>query len=526
MDAERLRIELGRVVGDEQVIVDAAERDYSSQDISGPGRAVAELVARPGTVAELRRVVRAAVAAGWAVVPRGGGMSYSQGYTPIRARSVVLDLRRLDRVLEINGADRYVRVEAGCTWRALYAALGGSGFRTPFFGPLSGHAATVGGALSQHAAFFGSATHGGSGASVLGLAVVLASGEVLRTGGADGARPRTEAYGPDVTGLFLGDCGALGIKAEAVLALIPAPGNVAFGSFAFDTADALIAAQVDLAGHPGLSECFGFDPGAHLNLYRSGFRPLESLRLAGDAARAEAGVASKLKGIAATAVVGKRFVKDLRYSLHMAIESAGGGEAAAARQLGAIADIARAHGGSPIPDTIPRITRAKPFRPIKALLGPAGECWLPVHGMLRLTDAANAMVGVGALLAGQAAAQAAHGVMTSRLTVLSGASIVIEVHFFWPDRLSPFHLRHVTADQLQRYRDQPANPAGRDLVHQLRRAVAETLRAHGAWHMQIGKHYPYAAALDPTARSVLAAFKKTVDPKGLINPGALWPEPE
>ena len=332
------------------------------------------------------------------------------------------------------------------------------------------------------------------------------------------------SHGCDVTGLFLGDCGALGIKAEAVLAPIPAPDNIVFGSFSFDTANELIAAQVDLAGQPGLSECFGFDPGAHLNLHRSGFRPLESLRLAGEAARAEVAVASKLKGLAAMAVAGKRFVKDLRYSLHMAIESAG--EDWAARQLGAIAEIARAHGGSPIPDTIPRITRAKPFRPIKALLGPAGECWLPAHGVLRLTDAARAMAGVDDLLVGQAEAQVAHGITTSRLTMLSGASIVVEVHFFWPDRLSPFHLRHVTADQLQRYRDQPANPAGRALVHELRAAVAEALRAHGAWHMQIGKHYPYAAALDPTARSVLAAFKKTVDPNGLINHGALWPVPE
>ncbi len=139
---------------------------------------------------------------------------------------------------------------------------------------------------------------------------------------------------------------------------------------------------------------------------------------------------------------------------------------------------------------------------------------------------ADAMAGVDALLARHGEAQAAHGVTTSRLTVLSGASIVLEVHFFWPDRLSPFHLRHVTADQLKRYSDQPANPAGRALVHELRHAVAEALRGHGAWHMQIGKHYPYADGLDPTARSVLAAFKKTVDPTGLINPGALWPVTE
>ena len=136
----------------------------------------------------------------------------------------MLDLRRLDRV-EVVPEDGYVLAEAGCTWEALDAALEPLGSRTPFRGPLSGRRATVGGTLSQNAIFFGSGLHGTASDSVLGLEVVLASGALLRTGSsaASGTPPFLRAYGPDLTGLFLGDSGALGIKARASLRLLPRP---------------------------------------------------------------------------------------------------------------------------------------------------------------------------------------------------------------------------------------------------------------------------------------------------------------
>ena len=65
-----------------------------------------------------------------------------------------------NRVVEVNAADRYITVEAGCTWAQVNAALDGTGLRTGYWGPLSGVNATVGGALSQNSAFFGSALNG------------------------------------------------------------------------------------------------------------------------------------------------------------------------------------------------------------------------------------------------------------------------------------------------------------------------------------------------------------------------------
>jgi D-lactate dehydrogenase (cytochrome) len=520
MSGGELHDALGRIVGAGNIVADADERAYYSQDISGPGEAVAELVVAPASVGELSTAVAACTAAGRAVIPRGGGMSYTGGYVPDRARAVIFDLRRLNRVVDIDLANRYVRVEAGCTWGQLFDSLEGTGYRTPFFGPLSGHAATIGGTLSQNAAFFGSAAHGSAAASVLGLSVVLADGSLLPTGGMD-ATPRPDAYGPDPTGMFVGDCGAFGIKAEAALRLIPAPAATAFASFHFETAAAMIDAQARMADSAGLSECFGFDPQAHLNLHRAGFRPLESVRLAADAVRGEAGAGRKLGALARVAVSGKRFVKELKYSLHAAVEGDTQGDADA--RLVPLARIAEAAGGSAIPDTIPRITRGRPFRPIRALLGPEGESWLPVHGMVRLSDAAGAMARIDDLLAGHAAQQAAHGVTSSRLTLLSGAAMLLEVHFFWPDRLSAFHLRHVTDEQRRRYAGAPENPEGRALVHELRRELVGALRDAGAWHMQIGRYYPFADGIDPALGAALTAFKASVDPRGLMNPGALLP---
>ena len=131
-----------------------------------------------------------------------------------------------DRIDEFNAT---VTVGAGVTWAALRDALAPHGLRTPFWGPFSGIAATVGGSVSQNALSHGSGAYGISAGSVLSLEVVLTSGEVMRTGASQAVRN----YGPDLTGLFCGDCGALGIKAAITMPLVAAQPASADLSFAF-----------------------------------------------------------------------------------------------------------------------------------------------------------------------------------------------------------------------------------------------------------------------------------------------------
>ena len=134
---------LQAIVGADHVVTDRAERTFYSTDVFFEGNP-AEVVVQPRTKEELARAVGEAVRAGYAVVPRGGGMSYSAGYVPEREKSMLVDTRRMNRIAQINAEDMYVTVECGVTWKQLYDALKEKGLRTPYFGPFSGMNATVG----------------------------------------------------------------------------------------------------------------------------------------------------------------------------------------------------------------------------------------------------------------------------------------------------------------------------------------------------------------------------------------------
>ncbi|MEO1575185.1 MAG: FAD-binding oxidoreductase, partial [Pseudomonadota bacterium] len=134
-DLHALTDALTDIVGTEHVLTDEPTRALYSQDIYSRGRPV-DVVVRPNDTASLAAVIAAATHAGRAVIPRGGGMSYTGGYLATESGSVLVDMARMNRVLEINREDMTVTVECGCTWQALHEALKGTGLRTPFWGTL------------------------------------------------------------------------------------------------------------------------------------------------------------------------------------------------------------------------------------------------------------------------------------------------------------------------------------------------------------------------------------------------------
>ena len=216
---------LRSLLRDEQVLTDADSCSLYAQDVYTKATPAIAVVA-PSTIDELSRVVAAVTQTGHAVIPRGGGMSYTSGYVPAEAGSVIVDMQRMNQVLEINTEDMYVTVQSGCTWKSLHEALRETGMRTPFWGTLSGIHATVGGGASQNSIFWGSARYGTAADSVLSLDVVLADGTVVSTGAnaQQYGSPFFRHYGPDLTGIFLADTGALGFKATVTLKLIPQAG--------------------------------------------------------------------------------------------------------------------------------------------------------------------------------------------------------------------------------------------------------------------------------------------------------------
>jgi FAD/FMN-containing dehydrogenase len=513
--------ELRRLLGAGAVLTGDEDRRFYSQDIAGPRPHVAACVIRPQSVEQLAAAVAATTRAAVAVVPRGGGSSYTGGYVPSSGGCVLVDTLGLARVLEVNAADMYVTVEAGCTWQALLAALEPHGLRTPFWGPLSGATATVGGSLSQHAILWGSARYGVSAETVLGLDLVLADGSVLRTGSAAvaTARPFFRYYGPDLTGLFLGDAGALGIKARATLRLMRRPAWVETASFGFATHVDLALAMAEVAREGLVTECFAMDPVlAAQRMKRAGLaRDLEAVTGVITSAR---GLAAGLKEAAKVALAGRGFLDGSPYSMHVGTE--GRTEAAVADALAGVRRIAAEHGGQEVGNTIPRVLRGMPFVPMSSAIGPSGERWLPVHALVPLSDAADAWSAVRALFDARRPELERLGVQIGVLTAVVGASaFVIEPVFYWPAPRTLYYERTLDAATRARFTDFAPNPEAEALVFELRGRLTQLFLERGATHLQIGRTYRYREGLRPEPLRLLEAVKRAVDPCGLVNPGSL-----
>lgn len=509
-----------QALGTEAVSDDLARRTLLSQDIWCAGEVIADLVVTPRDTASLSRAVAEAVGRDLAVALRGGGMSYTAGYVPGPRPTVMIDLSQMDRVLAVNATDMTVTVEAGCTWKTLYETLKSQDLRTPFWGPLSGISSTIGGGLSQLNAIFGAGHYGTTSESVVGLAVVLADGQVLRTGAAGrGPHPFYRHYGPDLTGLFCGDAGVFGVKAEITLRLISTPAFEGCASFAFAAAKGLFDAAAEITRAGITCELIGFDPAlADVRVRRASI--LSGVMAMGQVVKGGRSLASGVKDAVRMAIAGRGFLSDSEWSLHLVAE--GRSQAAVDADLAEVRRIALAAGGRETEATIPRVIRAQPFTPLNNILGPDGERWVPIHGIVALSDAEACRQAIEALFAGMADRFEAAGVYTGMmLTTLSTNAFLIEPVFFWPEARRALHEATVEAGMLARLRKHGTNPEATALVAEARREVVAVFETFGAAHFQIGRTYPWLASRDAASQAITRALKTTVDPDGRLNPGGL-----
>lgn len=511
---------LGSLLGNEALSRDAEIRAFLAQDIFTRGMP-AGLVLRPANIEQLAAAVAEAAGAGCAVIARGGGMSYSSGYVPDEADSVLIDMRGMNRVLEINRRDMFVTVEAGTTWSELHKALAGTGLRTPYWGTLSGIHATVGGSLSQNSVFWGSGHHGSAAESALSLKVVLADGAVLDTGSAGqrNAGPFFRQHGPDLTGLFCGDCGALGIKAAVTLRLIPELSERAFAAFAFEAYPAMLAAMAEISRQDLVMECFGFDPFLQAQRMRRESLAADAQNLLG-VMKSAGGVGKALAEGARIAAAGRDFVADAEWSFSVMIEDRHADGAAA--RLEAVRRIAADEGGRELPATVPRVLRANPFGPVNSIIGPEGERWVPVHGIFPHSRAVAAMDAITKLFESHEQTVTEHEIGVGHLlTTVAGNCTVLEPVFFWPDALEEVHRRSVEPGHLRKIRGFPENPAARAAVTEIREALIALFTDLGAAHLQLGKSYRYRDGLQSANWRLIEALKKELDPGRRMNPGAL-----
>src|SRR5436189_4627066 len=208
--------DLAAIVGGRHVSEARAERFTYAMDGLPTHRRVPDLVVLPGTREELIAVVRLLAALGVPFVPRGAGTGLSGGALADQG-TVLLVLTRLNRILQIDNANRRAVVEPGVVNAKLGAAAKPHGLQyAP--DPSSQTACTVGGNVAENAGGPHCLKYGVTANHVLALEVVLADGSVAALGS-----PGGEPWGPDLVGLFGGSEGNFGIATRITVRLLPVP---------------------------------------------------------------------------------------------------------------------------------------------------------------------------------------------------------------------------------------------------------------------------------------------------------------
>jgi FAD/FMN-containing dehydrogenase len=503
----RLAEALVRVLGEDNVATDAASCALATSDLfDWPGAAPAELVIRPASTGETASALRLIAEAGRDVVPRGAGLSYTAGVVPNRP-AVVVDTVRLDAI-QIDAANLTAVVGAGTTWQALADALAPHGLRSAQPSPISGAVTTVGGVAAQN-------LPGGTD-GILGLTVVLVDGRVVRTGALalTDAPPFWRHMGPDLTGLFLGDCGAFGVKTEVALRLAPER-PAAFASFAFDDGVATTSVLVEVIRRGLVARALAMDPVRARGAAKVDAG--EALRTAGAVAARAGSVLQAIRDVSGLARSRTRLAEPV-WSLHLTAE--GVSDAAAEAGITAARPIALAGGGREIEAAVPKALRARPYS-IRGFVGPDGERWVPVHGMLPLAAAPDCLRALRDRLASMMTVLDDAGVSVSHILSSLGAYVTIEPMFYWRDALDPLHLRHLSEKNRARFGAFAPNPKAREVVRQARATLSAVMDAHGAIHAQVGRYYALTPRMEPGAAALLNRVKALLDPEGRMNPGAL-----
>jgi len=240
-----LLAELVTILG-ERVSTSAAVREHHSKDESYRDPAAPDAVVFPRTTDEVSAIVAACARHRAPIVSFGAGTSL-EGHVMALRGGVCLDMTGMNRLCRLSVEDLDATVEAGITREQLNHALRDTGLCF-FIDP--GADATIGGMTATRASGTTAVRYGTMKDNVLGLTVVLADGRVVKTGG----RARKSSAGYDLTRLFVGSEGTLGVITEVTLRLHPLPPAISAAVCSFatmagavDTAIAVIQAGLPVA---------------------------------------------------------------------------------------------------------------------------------------------------------------------------------------------------------------------------------------------------------------------------------------
>ncbi|MCE2946071.1 MAG: FAD-binding oxidoreductase [bacterium] len=447
---------LRALVGD-RLQTTQAIREQHSHDESGHAHALPDAVVFVESTEDVCAVLRLASACRMPVVPFGTGTGIEGASIPVRG-GLSLDLSRMNRVLSINVDDLDARVQAGVTRLQLNDALKAHGL---FFPIDPGADASIGGMASTRASGTNAVRYGTMRENVLGLTVVAASGEVVRTGG----RARKSAAGYDLTRLFIGSEGTLGVITEVQLRLYGQPERIVSAVCQFETLEGAVRSVIETI-QLGV-------PVARIEL-------LDTLQM-------QASIAySKLDEFVPAPT--------LFYEFH-------GSEAGVAEQTATVAELAASHGGGGFRWAEKTEERNRLWKARHAAYY-AGLALLPgAHSMV-----ADVCVPISRLAECVLAAQ--------RDSEAAGLVAPIVGHVGDGN----FHVTYLARDERERALTTSLHRA---LVERAIDAGGTCTGEHG---IGIGKRGYLAREHGAAAVAAMQAIKQALDPLGIMNPGKVLPD--
>ena len=213
-----LQKDLSALVGSEKVFTDPMDMHaYSSDATHYFASRNPDAVVLPAETSDVSKVLKYAFDHAIPVTPRGAGSGLSAGCTPIKG-GIVLDMKRMNRIIEVNRGNMTARVEAGVVLANFHKTVERQKLFYPP-DPQSLEVCTLGGNVATRAGGPRAVKYGATGNYVLGLETVLPDGEVINTGG----MCVKQSVGYDLTRLLTGSEGTLGVITKINLRLIPLP---------------------------------------------------------------------------------------------------------------------------------------------------------------------------------------------------------------------------------------------------------------------------------------------------------------
>jgi len=223
---------------DDRVTTSISDREHHGRD---PGHDVAQApdaVIYPQSTEEVQEIVEYCAKYKVPIIPYGVGSSLEQ-HVVAPFGGICIDLSRMSEIIEVNVEDMDVRVQAGVTREQLNQHIRDTGL---FFPIDPGANATLGGMSATRASGTNAVRYGTMKSNVIGLTVVTPQGKIIKTGG----RSRKSAAGYDLTSVYVGSEGTLGIITEVAIRLSPIPEKIAAAVVSFETLNDAVTTVIEM----------------------------------------------------------------------------------------------------------------------------------------------------------------------------------------------------------------------------------------------------------------------------------------